>query len=50
MLHVATIDTSLPEGERATAFCNVGRTQRILGVSFEHDLVAVAAALTTSKL
>ena len=38
VLHVATDDVSLPPSERASAFCNVGRTQAVLGVSFEHDL------------
>ena len=38
ILHVATIDTSLPAAERASAFCNVQRTASLLGVSFEHDL------------
>ena len=38
ILHVATDDVSLPPGERASAFCNVGRLQALLGVSFEHDL------------
>ena len=40
VLHVATVDTSLPEAERADAFCNVGRTQQVLGVSFRHNLAA----------
>jgi len=38
VLHVATLDTSLPAAERASAFCNVQRTASLLGVSFEHDL------------
>jgi nucleoside-diphosphate-sugar epimerase len=38
ILHVATEDVSLPPAERASAFCNVGRCQTLLGVSFEHDL------------
>jgi nucleoside-diphosphate-sugar epimerase len=38
ILHVATDDTSLPQAERASAFCNVGRTQQVLRCSFEHDL------------
>ena len=35
-----TDDTSLPQAERASAFCNVRRTMDVLGVSFEHDLSA----------
>jgi hypothetical protein len=41
-LHVAAEDTSLPRSERASAYCNVGRTAALLGVSFEHDLSAFA--------
>ena len=40
ILHVVTDDTSLPQAERASAFCNVRRTMDVLGVSFEHDLSA----------
>ena len=40
ILHVVTDDTSLPQAERASAFCNVRRTIDVLGVSFEHDLSA----------